>query len=755
MSVSTSTNISKYYAQRYSLFSRFDEGCVLDKEGWYSVTPEAIAAHIAKRFKGMDTVVDLFCGPGGNCIQFALHHATNVIGVDINADQLDMFRQNATVYGVHEKMEYIHGDAYNVGPQLARSRSVDAIFMSPPWGGPEYQRQKCFDVSIFKAPVELALSITKNVCILVPRNVNHQNVYDTFGVECEIEDNYVGNKIKTRSIYFGDLRTGKDNVSHVATNRDGAVKIGKTVKKVKAWKRVTGSSPHEHEPRRQGGQAAARVSKNVDGWTGERSFPRVAQVDVAPKPQNVNYREMAKSKGRTLQGGSFQTSSFTQMHQDRNTGGTKDALDSLSELNDALPNNKPQQPAFENVGQRNWSRAGPFAHGQFAGSTKSQTYRHFANRGMQHQRCGRDQELKSANNAQDVRNHGTLNHRAGNNGNDVVSNDTAFGKTKNYESETQSQRPTRCNGLHQQQEVEGESSRPNTNSKIESLVKQKPPTSSHGPDQIASPQSGSYNRQKPRPYNRWYPYDDRSEELNSALPKAGNNNGQSRQNQLATIHCQTTSRSKAWNSNSTQHVGAQSRTTSHNEVLKEWNMRNSNPPQHTVTRGRRYNDKQNEWNTGRRSQPEQHDIHTQRYNNSGNYGSGNRQDVFGTGRQNDVHNCRLDRSAWNRSDQSWLSTSDGHPQHPFDHNKSAMHRNIHMSFANDHGNTSRKGARKNQNYASGMENDGTQAYNLSRDNLSRDTHRNNTYMTGAHGQQYGAAHTRTMMRRTRGEWRQV
>ena len=39
----------KYWAQRKRLFSKFDEGVQLDKESWYSVTPEAIAGHIAQR----------------------------------------------------------------------------------------------------------------------------------------------------------------------------------------------------------------------------------------------------------------------------------------------------------------------------------------------------------------------------------------------------------------------------------------------------------------------------------------------------------------------------------------------------------------------------------------------------------------------------------------------------------------------------------------------------------------------------------
>lgn len=33
----------KYWMQRYTLFARFDDGVLLDEEGWFSVTPEAVA----------------------------------------------------------------------------------------------------------------------------------------------------------------------------------------------------------------------------------------------------------------------------------------------------------------------------------------------------------------------------------------------------------------------------------------------------------------------------------------------------------------------------------------------------------------------------------------------------------------------------------------------------------------------------------------------------------------------------------------
>ena len=43
----------KYWLQRYSLFQRFDEGILMDEEGWYSATPEVIAAHHAEKCRSV------------------------------------------------------------------------------------------------------------------------------------------------------------------------------------------------------------------------------------------------------------------------------------------------------------------------------------------------------------------------------------------------------------------------------------------------------------------------------------------------------------------------------------------------------------------------------------------------------------------------------------------------------------------------------------------------------------------------------
>lgn len=81
----SSADISKYWWQRYLLFSKYDDGIKMDKEGWFSVTPEIIARHHASRC-GSGIIVDCFTGVGGNAIQFAqrlILSSCHLLGVDL------------------------------------------------------------------------------------------------------------------------------------------------------------------------------------------------------------------------------------------------------------------------------------------------------------------------------------------------------------------------------------------------------------------------------------------------------------------------------------------------------------------------------------------------------------------------------------------------------------------------------------------------------------------------------------------------
>lgn len=82
------------------------QGVRLDPEGWYSVTPEAIAVHHAKRCAGR-VVIDAFAGVGGNAIQMATT-ADWVVAVDMDPGRLALAEHNARVYGVRDKIEVCH-----------------------------------------------------------------------------------------------------------------------------------------------------------------------------------------------------------------------------------------------------------------------------------------------------------------------------------------------------------------------------------------------------------------------------------------------------------------------------------------------------------------------------------------------------------------------------------------------------------------------------------------------------------------------
>ncbi|KAF9428217.1 Trimethylguanosine synthase [Podila epigama] len=200
-------DMKKYWSQRYRYFTRYDEGIKMDKEGWYSVTPERIAEHIAQRCAS-DIIIDAFCGVGGNTIQFALT-CHRVIAIDIDPVRLECARHNAQIYGVADRIEFICGDFMTLIPRL----KADVIFLSPPWGGPGYLARKEFDL---KADIPMdgeflfheARKITPNIAYFLPRNSNPEQIGALIGPEdgiCEIEKNVLNHVCKAWTAYFGDL----------------------------------------------------------------------------------------------------------------------------------------------------------------------------------------------------------------------------------------------------------------------------------------------------------------------------------------------------------------------------------------------------------------------------------------------------------------------------------------------------------------------------------------------------------------------
>ncbi len=105
-------------------------GVRLDEEGRVSLTPEAIAAEIGRRYAGR-TVIDAGCGAGGNAIGFA-RAGCRVIAVERDAGRLADARHNARIYEVLDRIELVPGDAVEVAARRASPEAV--LYVDPPWG---------------------------------------------------------------------------------------------------------------------------------------------------------------------------------------------------------------------------------------------------------------------------------------------------------------------------------------------------------------------------------------------------------------------------------------------------------------------------------------------------------------------------------------------------------------------------------------------------------------------------------------------
>ncbi|KAG1361237.1 trimethylguanosine synthase [Cocos nucifera] len=227
------TKIAKYWHQRYSLFSRYDDGIQMDEEGWFSATPEEIAATHAARASSGTIVIDCFSGVGGNAIQFALR-GCHVVAIDIDPQKIGYSINNAKIYGVEDNIDFIVGDFFQLAPFL----KADVVFLSPPWGGPSYKKIQNFTLDLLKprdgySIFQVAQKITPNIIMFLPRNVDINQVEELCWLSSpplnfelswlsspplnfEIEESHVQGYTKGITAYFGYTVSGSPGLSKLS-----------------------------------------------------------------------------------------------------------------------------------------------------------------------------------------------------------------------------------------------------------------------------------------------------------------------------------------------------------------------------------------------------------------------------------------------------------------------------------------------------------------------------------------------------------
>ncbi|KAL4161456.1 hypothetical protein PRNP1_002010 [Phytophthora ramorum] len=216
-------DIVKFYVQRHVLFEKFEDGIELDHESWYSVTPQLIAEHIAKRLS-CDIVVDPFAGCGGNVIQLAMT-CKQVIAIDIDPEKIRMAKHNAAIYGVADKIEWIVGNSIDILPNV----KADAVFLSPPWGGVNYSRKHfSLEDMVVKGVSGLDLfakaqQVSKNIAYYLPRGTPTSDLEALTPDEpVECEKIFLNKQLKVVTAYYGDLITSKNQVEEAASPNEEA-----------------------------------------------------------------------------------------------------------------------------------------------------------------------------------------------------------------------------------------------------------------------------------------------------------------------------------------------------------------------------------------------------------------------------------------------------------------------------------------------------------------------------------------------------
>lgn len=169
--------------RRRRLFSRWDRGIRADDEGLVGATPEALATRIARGARGV--VVDGTTGIGSLAIAYAREKGVEkVIAMDLNRERLEMARHNARIYGVADRIEFVHGDIVEEAGRL----NADLLVLDPPWGGRGYDRER---MTLDDLGLDLASVLARfrgPVVLKLPRSFDPSTLPRSFELEALIDE---------------------------------------------------------------------------------------------------------------------------------------------------------------------------------------------------------------------------------------------------------------------------------------------------------------------------------------------------------------------------------------------------------------------------------------------------------------------------------------------------------------------------------------------------------------------------------------
>lgn len=195
-------NLNKYNNINFNkLFPKFSEyidfkSLKIDDESiHYITTPygskkicEIISKHIIK-YVPIDiiTIVDCTGGVGGDTLMFCSMFK-KVISIELSKDRYDMLKHNVEQYKF-TNIEIINGNSIDI---VSKLKSIDVIYIDPPWGGASYKEKESIRLFLSELSIEIFIKKCFNtmcikLCVVkLPKNYDLEYLFNCISDICDI-----------------------------------------------------------------------------------------------------------------------------------------------------------------------------------------------------------------------------------------------------------------------------------------------------------------------------------------------------------------------------------------------------------------------------------------------------------------------------------------------------------------------------------------------------------------------------------------
>jgi SAM-dependent methyltransferase len=173
------------------------------KSGLEQASGEVITAYRVQRFVQNlalgARIADLGCGIGGDSLALA-QQGFQVIGIDLDAERLELARANAQVYNVQDSIEFSQLDINDFNP-----KGYTALFFDP--ARRTEAGKRLFSVEAYQPPLSIIqkwLPVVPNLAVKISPGVDYSELQ---AYNCEVEIISENGDVKEAVLWFGALQS--------------------------------------------------------------------------------------------------------------------------------------------------------------------------------------------------------------------------------------------------------------------------------------------------------------------------------------------------------------------------------------------------------------------------------------------------------------------------------------------------------------------------------------------------------------------